>query len=63
MLYMKVMYMEGTGCWLSGVGTSPGTRSLKLLGEATMSTNVLLSHAMESVGVVLGGEWAMFGSW
>ena len=55
--------MEGAGCWLSGVGMSPMTWSLKLLREATRSNNFLLSHAMVSVGVVLGGGvpcWARY---
>ena len=52
------------GGWLPvvGLGTLPGTWSLKLLSEVTQSTDVLLSHAMVSVGVVLGGGWAMLGS-
>ena len=33
MLYMRVMYVEGAGCWLLGVGTSPGTWSLKMLSH------------------------------
>ena len=63
MLYMRVMYVGGAGCWLSGVGTYPGTWSLKLLTEDIRSTHVSLSHAVVSLGVALGGGWAMLGSW
>ena len=63
MLYMRVMYVEGAGCWLSGVGTSPGTWSLNLLREAIRSTNVSYSHSLVSLGVALGGGWAMLGLW
>ena len=42
--------MEGVGWWLSGVVMSPLTWSLKLLREATRSTQVLLSHAMMLAG-------------
>ena len=41
MLYMRVMYVEWAGYWLTGVGMSPGMWSLKLLREATRSTHVL----------------------
>ena len=63
MLYMRVMYVEGAGCWLSGVGTSPGTWSLKLLREAIRSTHVSLSYTLVLLRVALDGGWAMFGSW
>ena len=62
MLYMRVMYLERAGCWLSGVGTSPGTWCLKLLREAIRSTHVSLSHYLVSPGVALGRWWAMSGS-
>ena len=51
------------GCLSSGVGTSPGTWCLKLLREAIRSTHVSLSHSLVSLGVALGGWWAMSGSW
>ena len=54
---------EGPGFWLSGVGTSPGTWSLKVLREAIWSTHVSLSHALVSLGMALGRGWAMLGSW
>ena len=60
---MRVMYVEGAGCWLSGVGTSPGTWSLKIIREAIWSTHVSLSHSLMTLGVALGGGWAMLGSW
>ena len=62
MLYMRIMYVEGAGCLLSGVGTSPRTWSLKLLGEAIQLTHVSLSHALVLLRVALGGGWAMLGS-
>ena len=62
MFYMRVTYVEGAGCWLSGVGTCPGTWFLKLLREAIRSTHVSLSHALVSLRVALGGGWAMLGS-
>ena len=55
MLYMRVMYVEGAGCWFLGVGTSPGTWSLKVLGEAIRRTHDSLSHALVSLWVALGG--------
>ena len=55
MMYMRVMYAEGAGCWLSGVANSPGRWYLKLLREAIRSTNVSLSHSLESLQVALGG--------
>ena len=63
MLYMMVMYVEAAGCWILGLGMSPRSWSLKLLREAIWSTHVSLSHALVSVGVALGGGWAMLGSW
>ena len=63
MLYMRVMYVEGAGCWLSGLGKSPGTWSLTLLSEAIPSTHVSLFHSLVSLGVALGGGWDMLGSW
>ena len=63
MLYMRVMYVEAAGCWLSGARTSPGTWSLKLPREAIRPTHILLFHTMVLVGVVLGGGWAMLSSW
>ena len=62
-MYIRVMYLEWAGCWLSRIGMSPGTWSLKLLREVTRLTHVVLSHAMVSVGLVLGAGWAMLGSW
>ena len=59
----EVMYVEGAGCWLSGVGTSPGTWCPKLLREAIRLTHVSLSHSSVSLGVSLGGGWVMSGSW
>ena len=61
--YMRVMYVEGAGCWLSGVGTSLGSWCLKLLRGAIRSTNVSLSLSLVLLGVALGGGWAMLGSW
>ena len=61
MWYMRVMYVEGAGCWLSGVGTSHRTCFLKLLREAIRPTHVSLSHSLVSLAVALGGGWAMFG--
>ena len=63
MLYMRVMYVEGGGCWLSGVGTSPGTWCLNLLREAIRWTHVSLSHSLVSLGVAHGGGWAMSDLW
>ena len=63
MLYMRVMYVEGAGCWLSGVGTSPGTWCLKLLREAIWWTHVSLFQSLVSLGVALGGGRAMSGWW
>ena len=63
MLYMRVMYVEGAGYWLTWVGTSPATWSLQLLRETIRSIHVLLSYAMVSSGVVLGGGLAMLGFW
>ena len=53
------------GGWLLVVGgrTSPETCSLKLLREAITSTHVSLSHALVSLGLAVGGAWAMLGSW
>ena len=63
MLYMRVMYVERAGCWLSEMGATPGKWSLKLVREAVRSTPVSLSDALVSLGVALGGGWAMLGSW
>ena len=46
--------MEGPARLFPGLGMPLGTRSLKLLREATRSTHILLPHAMVSVAVVLG---------
>ena len=56
---MRVMYVEGAGSWLSGVGKTSGRWSLKLLREAKQSIHVPISHALVSVGVVVGGRSAM----
>ena len=61
MLYTGVMYVEGAGCWLFRMGTSPRTWSLKLLMEAIWSTHVSLCHALVSLALV--GGCAMLGSW
>ena len=61
MLSMRVMCVEGAGWWLSGVETSPGTWCLNLLREAIWSTHVSLSHPLVSLGVALGGGWALVG--
>ena len=58
LLYVRIMYVEGAGCWLSGVGMSPGTWSLKLLREVTHSNHGLLSHAPVSAW-----RWATLRSW
>ena len=58
---MRVMYVEGAGCWSSGMGTSPGTWCRKLLREAIRSTHVSLSRSLVSLKVALGGGWAMLG--
>ena len=63
MLYIRVMYDVRAGCWLSGVGTSPSTWSMKLLRETIWSTHISLSHALVSAGVALGRGRALFGSW
>ena len=53
------------GGWLLVVGGADVARDgvLKLLREATRSTHVSLSHALVSVGLALGGRWAMLGTW
>ena len=53
------------GGWLLVVrgGDDPGTSCLKLLREAIRATHVTLSHFFVSLGVALGGGWAMSGSW
>ena len=57
-------HVRGGGCPLvAGAGTSPGTWCLKLLRKAIRETHVSLSHSLVSLGVALGGGWAMSGSW
>ena len=53
------------GGWLLvvGAGDISPMWSLKLLREAIRSTPVSLSHALGSLGVALGGGWAMLSSW
>ena len=63
MLHTRVMYLEGAGCGLSELGTSPGTWSLKLLPEAIRSIHVSLCPSLVSLGVALGWGWAMLGLW
>ena len=46
-----------------GLAAGPGTWCLKLLRLSIWATHVSLSQSLVSLGVALGGGWAMLGLW